>query len=223
MIPVSYDDLHTMTIYNTDAESRSFIAWGSSLPGPSVLLFASPLSYSEPARATKRCDSREGPPWLCTAAARPRTMETVMFRTFPIRTAFALLTFALLAVPVVAAEPSPLEVTAYFLMLSEEQVAHIIALEQAVQENGAPGVLEIAQRQALLGELLESDEPNPAEIGALVLSIRALEQQLVALRQEAADQIREMLDAEQLERLQAAASARPLCPVIPALAALNLL
>ncbi len=146
-----------------------------------------------------------------------------MFRTVSVRTAFALMTLALLAVPVAADGPHPLEVAAHFLALSEEQLTHIIAIEQAVQETAAPVVQEIAQRRTLLGELIDSDAPNPAEIGVLVLSIRALEQQLAALFQQAATSIREMLDDEQLERLQAAAAARPLCQVIPALTALHLL
>jgi hypothetical protein len=147
-----------------------------------------------------------------------------MFRTLFARPAALVLSvLALFAVPLRAHERNPLEVAAQFLALSEDQIARVVAIHQAVGGNTAPLVQEIAARRAILGELIDRDDPVPAEIGVLVLSIRALEEQILRVRQEAAAQIRAMLDVEQLGRVEAAAAARPLCKVIPALSALHLL
>ena len=139
------------------------------------------------------------------------------------RSPFLLLALTVLAVPAMADGPHPLEVAAHFLALTEEQVAGVVAIEQALQEAVAPVVQQIVQSRAELEELIASAEPDPTDIGTVVLAIRALEQQVAGLRQEATAQLHELLDANQLERLRTASEARPLCRILPALGALHLL
>lgn len=137
--------------------------------------------------------------------------------------AVVLVTLALLASPALAHPPKPLQVTAAFLELSDEQVQQVVAIRTVADEASAPLVQEIVARKHALAQILEGDDPNPVEVGALAISIRALERQVAAIQAHAAAEMRALLDDEQLARLSAAAEARPLCRVVPALRALHLL
>lgn len=127
------------------------------------------------------------------------------------------------AAPAVADGHSPLEVAARFLELTPEQVEQTVAIRAVTAELVAPIVEQIAARRAALDSLLESDGASPAEIGVLVLALRALERQASAAQAAAAAEIRALLDPTQRARLALVAEAAPLCPAVPALSVLHLL
>jgi|GEM_PF-1882742 len=197
----------------------------------STTFFRALMSYTACAHTTKVRVSREEMLRLSTAAARQRTVRNAnMSRsTHPGLRGLAaivalLILVALAASPALADEgPGPLRVTAHFLDLTPEQVQQVITIRTAAAELAAPILEQIAGRSAALAELVRGDDPNPTEVGALVLSIHALKAQVGALQQEAAAEIRGLLDATQLQRLEAAARSAPLCRVIPSLAALHLI
>lgn len=138
--------------------------------------------------------------------------------------AVILLTLAFLAAsPAFAHPPKPLQVVATFLELSEEQIEHLVAIRSAADEASRPLVQEVVARKHALAQILEGDEPNPAEVGVLTISIRELERRVVAIQIHAAAEVRAMLDDEQLERLAAVARSQPLCRVAPAFEALHLI
>lgn len=135
----------------------------------------------------------------------------------------ALVLLGMVTVPALAHVPEPIEIAAQFLSLSPDQIAEMVAIHRAAQELAEPVARELAARKAVLATLLDDPDPHPAEIGVVALSIHALENQLAALHHEAAQRLRSILDESQLDRLRAAARAKPLCYAIPGLTALHLL
>jgi hypothetical protein len=113
-----------------------------------------------------------------------------------------------------AEEASPLQVVAAFLQL---QPAQVNALEQLLQGRQATLVPLAQTAQALiqqLGTLLNSGG-NPAQIGILVVHIHAVQQQMGQVQQAFLTQFTGILDAEQLQKLQAVQIAAQLQPILP--------
>ncbi|MEM7482873.1 MAG: Spy/CpxP family protein refolding chaperone [Acidobacteriota bacterium] len=130
---------------------------------------------------------------------------------------------SVIAFPVLAHPPTPLRVVAQFLDLSEEQAQQLAALRAAAADEIAPIVQEIATRKAALQQILSGEDPDPLEVGALVVSIHSLERQVRMIQQAVTDEFRTLLDDEQLQRLNAVDRAEPLCRVAPAFEALHLI
>lgn len=110
---------------------------------------------------------------------------------------------------------SPLQVVAEFLQLRPGQVSEMGQLLQARQATLVP----LFQRaQALIQQLgtLLSSGGNPAQVGAMVIQIHGLQQQMGQVQQAFLTQFTGMLDAEQLQRLQAVQIAAQLQPILPA-------
>jgi hypothetical protein len=112
-------------------------------------------------------------------------------------------------------EISPLQVVAEFLQLRPGQVSELGQLLQARQTLLVP-LFQTAQALVQqLGTLLNSGG-NPAQVGVLVIQIHALQQQMAQAQQGFLKQFVAMLDAEQLQKLQAVQIAAQLQPILPA-------
>jgi hypothetical protein len=112
-------------------------------------------------------------------------------------------------------ETSPLQVVAAFLQLQPGQV---MELEQLLQARQAALVPLFQTGQTLiqqLGVLLNSGG-NPAQVGATVIQIHALQQQMGQVQQAFLTHFIAILDAEQLQKLQAVQIAAQLQPILPA-------
>ena len=114
-----------------------------------------------------------------------------------------------------AEETSPLQVVAEFLQLRPGQVSE---LEQLLQARQAAIVPLFQTAQALsqqLGILLNTGG-NPAQVGLLVFQIHALQQQIGQTQQSFLAHFVAILDADQLQKLQAVQIAAQLQPILPA-------
>jgi hypothetical protein len=114
-----------------------------------------------------------------------------------------------------AAETSPLQVVAEFLQLQPGQAS---ALEQLLQARQAALVPLFQTAQTLIQQLavLLNSGGNPAQVGILVIQIHALQQQMAQAQQAFLTQFVAILDAEQLQKLQAVQIAAQLQPILPA-------
>ena len=114
-----------------------------------------------------------------------------------------------------AQETSPLQVVAEFLQLRPGQVSE---LEQLLQARQTTLVQLFQTAQALTQQLaiLLNSGGNPAQVGVLVIQIHALQQQMAQAQQAFLTQFVAILDAEQLQKLQAVQIAAQLQPILPA-------
>jgi hypothetical protein len=114
-----------------------------------------------------------------------------------------------------AQETSPLQVVAEFLQLRSGQVSE---LEQLLLARQATLVPIFQTAQALIQQLavLLNSGGNPAQVGLLVIQIHALQQQVAQAQQAFLAQFVAILDAEQLQKLQAVQIAAQLQPILPA-------
>ena len=114
-----------------------------------------------------------------------------------------------------AQEASPLQVVGDFLQLQPGQVSELDQLLQARQATLVP-LLQTAQALIQqLGNLLNSGG-NPAQVGAVVIQIHAVQQQMAQAQQSFLGHFVAILDAEQLQKLQAVQIAAQLQPILPA-------
>ncbi len=114
-----------------------------------------------------------------------------------------------------AQETSPLQVVAEFLQLLPGQVSELEQLLQARQTALVPLFQTAQSLIQQLANLLNSGG-NPAQAGILVIQIHALQQQMAQAQQAFLTQFVAILDAEQLQKLQAVQIAAQLQPVLPA-------
>jgi len=114
-----------------------------------------------------------------------------------------------------AEETSPLQVVAEFLQLRPGQVSE---LEQLLQARQAAIVPLFQTAQALIQQLgsLLNFGGNPAQVGVLVIQIHALQQQMGQAQQSFLTRFVAILDAEQVQKLQAVRIAAQLQPILPA-------
>ncbi len=114
-----------------------------------------------------------------------------------------------------AQETSPLQIVADFLQLQPGQVTELDQLLQARQATLVP-LFQAAQALIQqLGNLLNSGG-NPAQVGAVVIQIHALQQQMAQAQQSFLSQFVATLNADQQQRLQAVQIAAQLQPILPA-------
>jgi hypothetical protein len=114
-----------------------------------------------------------------------------------------------------AQETSPLQVVAEFLQLRPGQISELEQLLQGRQSTLVPLFQAAQARIQQLGVLLNSGG-NLAQVGILVIQIHALQQQLAQAQQAFLTQFVAILDAEQLQKLQAVQIAAQLQPILPA-------
>ncbi len=112
-------------------------------------------------------------------------------------------------------ETSPLQVVAEFLQLRLGQVSELEQLLQARQATLAPLFQTAQSLIQQLGNLLISGG-SPAQVGTVVIQIHALQQQMAQAQQSFLSHFVAVLDAEQLQKLQAVQIAAQLQPILPA-------
>jgi peptidoglycan hydrolase CwlO-like protein len=116
----------------------------------------------------------------------------------------------------------PPAVVASFLGFTEGQAAQFGELLSQFQTTVRPLQEQIATRQAQLDSLLNKSQPNPAEIGRLILEIHALQQQVAQAIESYQSGFAGLLTGEQREKVQQVAGASQLQPVVGAFVALHL-
>ena len=114
-----------------------------------------------------------------------------------------------------AEETSPLPVVAEFLQLRPGQVSELEQLLQARQAVLVP-LFQTAQAKIQQLGILLNTGGNPAQVGLLVIQIHALQQQMGQAQQFFLTHFVAILDAEQLQKLQAVQIAAQLQPILPA-------
>jgi len=114
-----------------------------------------------------------------------------------------------------AQETSPLQVVAEFLQLRPGQMSELEQLLQARQTTLVP-LFQTAQALTQQLAVLLNSGGNPAQVGILVIQIHALQQQMAQAQQAFLTQFVVILDAEQLQQLQAVQIAAQLQPILPA-------
>jgi hypothetical protein len=112
-------------------------------------------------------------------------------------------------------ESSPLQVVAQFLQLTPGQVTELGQLLQVRQAKLVPLFQTAQALMQQLGNLLNSGG-NPAQVGAVVIQIHTLQQQMAQAQQAFLTQFIAILSAEQLQKLQAVQVAAQLQPILPA-------
>ena len=118
-------------------------------------------------------------------------------------------------VPTSAQATSPLQAVAEFLQLSPGQVSELEQLLQARQMTLVP-LFQTAQALTQQLAVLLNSGGKPAQVGVLVIQIHGLQQQIAQAQQAFLAQFTAILDAEQLQKLQAVQIAAQLQPMLPA-------
>jgi hypothetical protein len=111
--------------------------------------------------------------------------------------------------------PSPIDVVVQFLQLSPGQAQEFVQLLQARQATVTPLLQQIQQLTQQLQTLLNSGGGPPA-VGAVVIQIYRLQQQVAQVQQNFLTNFMNLLDPEQQQRLDAVRIAEQLQPILPA-------
>ncbi len=128
---------------------------------------------------------------------------------------------ALAIVMPVAAQETPLGEAAkngiiHYLSLTPDQV---VAWDQLIEEfeaDAQPLREAIAEIQAQIDELFAGGDPDPEELGELVIQRRDLVEQLAQVRVDYVEGFEALLDEEQFKRLRLIRRADRVEPLIPA-------
>ncbi|HEV8658879.1 MAG TPA: periplasmic heavy metal sensor [Thermoanaerobaculia bacterium] len=119
--------------------------------------------------------------------------------------------------------PQPVQVVAAVLQLSPEQLAALINMLQQREQALQPLQQELRMHQEAIGKALQTPAPDPFALGQLLIETRTIEQQIAATRLQASAQFQQVLDQDQLERLQQIQSTAGVCQILPAFEAMGLL
>ena len=133
-----------------------------------------------------------------------------------------------LALPVLAQQgpadvPRPREVVARILALTPEQVTQWEGLLDTLQATVGPLAEQLRGVEQQLHGLLQTPDPDPAQIGALVLQGKDLREQIQDARATYVDAFEAMLSEEQKGKLGFVRRADKIQPAIPAFRVLGLL
>ena len=112
-------------------------------------------------------------------------------------------------------DPAPIQVVAQFLQLQPPQVSTLEQLLQARQATLVPLFQTAQNLTQQLGVLLSSGA-KPAQVGALLIQIHGLQQQMGQVQQSFLTQFVALLNPDQLQKLQAVQIAVQVQPVLPA-------
>jgi Spy/CpxP family protein refolding chaperone len=145
-----------------------------------------------------------------------------MTKTFAVQVLCAGLWLAPLYAQQTPAPPAP-ALAGQFLGFSETQSARFQQLLQALQS--ATGSLEqqMAIRQQRLETLLNSDQPDPSAVGAVLVELRNLQKQAGRAIQNYHEGFLALLTPEQMQKAQAVIQAGQLLPAVRAFAEVRLI
>jgi uncharacterized membrane protein len=132
------------------------------------------------------------------------------------------LVLAALALTAQEQPPAP-ALVAQFLGFSDSQIPQFQKLLQNLQSNIGPLQQQAAAVRQSLEQLANSDNPDPAAIGARVLAIRAIQKQIMAALDSYHKLFAALLNTEQMQKMQAVTQAGNLLPAVNAFAQLQLI
>jgi len=118
--------------------------------------------------------------------------------------------------------PPPPAVVATFLGFTDGQAEQFGILLNQFQTNLRSLQEQIAPRQQQLNALLSQPNPDPATVGALVLQLHALQQQIQQAIQTFQNAFAGLLAPEQKQKIEAVTLASQLQPAVSAFVALHL-
>jgi len=118
--------------------------------------------------------------------------------------------------------PQPIQALAQYLNLTQEQVDAWMVLLEDLRTATLPLHQAIQDKSAELQALLESESPDPAAVGALVLEIQQLKEEIRLLEEAYRDGFVALLTPEQLGKFNELLQAERLQRILPALKALKL-
>ena len=122
-----------------------------------------------------------------------------------------------------AQEPPAPMIVAGFLGFTDAQGARFGQLLGGLQASVGPLQQQMMVQQKALDTVLSADQPDPAAVGKLVLTIRALQKQIGQAFQSYHEGFLAMLTQEQKEKTQAVAGAAHLLPAVRAFAEVRLI
>lgn len=132
------------------------------------------------------------------------------------------LVLAALALTAQEQPPAP-ALVAQFLGFSDSQTAQFQKLLQNLQSNVGPLQQQAAGAQQSLEQLVNSDSPDPAAIGARLLAIRAIQKQIQAALDSYHKLFAALLAGDQMQKVEAVTQAGELLPAVNAFAQLQLI
>jgi hypothetical protein len=112
--------------------------------------------------------------------------------------------------------PNPIEVVAEFLNLSDEQVELWLGLLDDFKANQWDLINQIEPLEKDLKEILNSESPDPASIGNIVIQIDNLRKEMKLNEETYRENFQLLLNEEQLEKYIMLKSAFKLAPLFPA-------
>jgi len=134
----------------------------------------------------------------------------------------ATLIFAAIALTAQEQPPAP-ALVAQFLGFSNAQTTQLLGAVQGLQNRIVPLQQQAAAAQQSLDQLANSDNPDPATLGARLLAVRAIQQQIAAALDSYHKLFVSLLTTDQMQKVQAVAQARQLLPAVSAFAQLQLI
>ena len=132
------------------------------------------------------------------------------------------LVLAALALTAQEQPPAP-ALVAQFLGFSDSQTAQFQELLQNLQSSIGPLQQQAAAAQQSLEQLANSDNPDPAAIGARLLAIRAIQKQFQAALDSYHKLFAALLTTDQTQKVGAVNQAGHLLPAVNAFAQLQLI
>jgi uncharacterized membrane protein len=141
------------------------------------------------------------------------------------------------AAPVLAARPlaggtvageapeeySPIQIVAAVLKLSDDQAHTLAQILAAKAESIRPLAEQIQLHEQAIAALLGGDNPDPMQLGRLLIETRILQTQVQAIAAASAAQFVSVLSDPQKQTLGQIRQASQVCPVVPAFAAVGVL
>ncbi len=112
--------------------------------------------------------------------------------------------------------PNPVEVVARYLNLSEEQVELWLGILDDFRISQNELINQIRPLEENLRNLLNSGNPEPQEVGNLVIKIDLLRKEMKENEEIYRDNFKALLNEEQLEKYVLLKSAFKLAPLFPA-------
>jgi uncharacterized membrane protein len=132
------------------------------------------------------------------------------------------LVLAALALTAQEQPPAP-ALIAQFLGFSDSQTVQFLKLLQNLPANIGPLQQQAVAAQQSLEQLVNSDNPDPATIGARLLAMRAIQKQIQGALDSYHKLFAALLTSDQMQRVQAVAQAGALLPAVNAFAQMQLL
>ena len=128
------------------------------------------------------------------------------------------------AAALTAQEPPPAPaVVAQFLGFSDSQTTQLVGSVQSLQSRIATLQQQAATAQQSLEQLVNSNNPDPAAIGARLLAVRAIQKQIQAALDSYHKLFVSLLTPDQMQKVQAVTQAGALLPAVNAFAQLQLI